>query len=44
MELIQKYHEWNDHIIPLFDVSEYETNVENKNIIRINNAINTIDI
>ena len=44
MELIQKYHEWNDHIILSFYVPEYETNVKNNNIISVNNELNSIEI
>jgi len=44
VELIQKYNEWNGRPIPSFDVSEYETNVNNDNNNSIDNEINTVEI
>ena len=44
VELTQKYNEWNGIPIPLFDVSEYETNVDDDNITSIDTKINTVEI
>ena len=44
VELIQKYNEWNGRPVPSFDISEYETNVDDDNITSIDNEINTVEI
>ena len=44
VELIQKYNEWKGRPVPSFDVSEYETNVDEDNTTSIDNKINTVEI